>query len=312
MPSIPIPLVKKTMASRIWRSKNMTGYFFILPALLFLIAVIIFPMIYNLMISFQQVDIYTLSKEKPFIGLKNYKDVFLMPVFYKALGHTLYFTVLCVAFQFIIGFALALLFAKKFALSGLARGLLMLCWLVPVLVSATIWKWIFAGDSSALLNYFLMQAHLINEPVSWMTSLSGSKWSIIVTNVWRHVPFCMILLATALTTLPQDIMEAASIDGANRWQRFFHITVPWIKPSIVGVLTLSFIYTFNTFDLVYIMTGGGPVDATEILTTFSYRLAFTNTNFGHGAAVANVMLVLLLIIVGAVNLKFVSKDEVIS
>ena len=189
--------------------------------------------------------------------------------------------------------------------------MLMVCWLVPTIVTASVWQWIYAGDSSGILNFLLMKLHVISSPISWMTSATGAMWALIITNVWKGVPFNMLLLSTALTTLPQDVLEAASIDGAGRWKRFVHITLPMLRPSIVSVVTLGFIYTFKTFELIYIMTQGGPLNATENLATVSYRLTFSNFEIGQGAAVANLMMTLL-IVIGIISQRFMEKDEVMS
>jgi multiple sugar transport system permease protein len=187
----------------------------------------------------------------------------------------------------------------------------MVCWLIPTIVSASVWQWMYAGDISGILNYLLLKIHAIQEPISWMPSATGAMWALIITNVWKGVPFNMLLLSTALTTLPQDILEAAAIDGAGKVKRFLYITMPMLRPAIVGVITLGFIYTFKTFELIYIMTKGGPVNATENLATVSYQLTFRNFQFSQGAAVANFMM-FLLIIFGIISLKFMDKDEVIS
>jgi multiple sugar transport system permease protein len=293
-----------------WHAKG-AGYVFIFPGLIFLLSFVIFPIVYNIVISFQKADLQTLNGFKPFIGLANYVSVFSTSVFYTAVFNTIFFTVICIFFQFVIGMALALLFTRQFAINHFARGILLVGWLVPVLIAAEVWRWIFAGDSSGVLNFLLGKIHLLKQPISYMTTGRGAMLALIVTNTWRGIPFNMVLLFTALTTLPQELLEAASMDGATRLQRFAHITLPWIRPSIITVVTLGFVYTFKTFDLVFIMTGGGPVNATENLATVSYRLAFTNTDFGQGAAVANVMLVILLA-VGILNLSLFRRDEVMT
>ena len=260
------------MHNRYTKREIMAGYCFILPAAVFLALIVIYPLIYNLSMSFHEVTLETFRGEQPFIGLENYREVLAR-------------------------------------LSKISRGLLMVCWLVPVIVFASVWKWIFAGDGSGILNYFLTQLHIVKAPVSWLTTERGAMTALIITNIWRGVPFNMLLLATGLTTLPEELFEAAAIDGANRIQRFCHITLPLLKPTILSVVTLGFIYTFKAFDLIYIMTNGGPLDSTQILATASYKLTFSNFEFGQGAAVANIMLILLLV-VAIFNLKLMEKEEV--
>jgi len=304
---------ERTPGIRIKRSymEKISGYTFILPALIFLLGFVGYPLIYNIVISFYDVNVETLNGIKPFIGLSNYIAIINTPVFRTALFNTFYFTFVCIVFQFTIGYGLALLFSKKFFGNEFTRGILLVCWLVPNIVVATVWKWMFGGDTSGIINYLLLALKLIDAPIVWMTSTSGAMWALIITNIWRGIPFNMLLLATALTTLPGDVFEAAEIDGASKIQRFIKITVPLMKPTIITVITLGFIYTFKTFELIYVMTGGGPANATEILATVSYRFAFTNFDFGQGSATANILF-LILMVFGIVYLKFVEKDEVIS
>ena len=151
--------MEKRKDSRNSIKEKRAGYAFVLPAILFLLLLVLYPLTYNITMSFRDVTLKTFNAEQEFVGLKNYVDVLAMPVVRKAIFNTLFFTVVSLIFQFVIGFALALLFAKKYGLSELSRGLLMVCWLIPVLVFATIWKWIFAGDTSGILNYILIQLH---------------------------------------------------------------------------------------------------------------------------------------------------------
>lgn len=304
-------LPKTQIKSKSVQREKLIAYAFVLPALIFLLGFVLYPIIYNFTMSFQTVNIKTLNTDKPFAAFKNYQTIFQMPLFYKALWNTLYFSVVCILFQFAIGFGLALVFSRQFLLNQFSRGVLLVCWLVPTLVAASTWKWIFAGDSSGVLNYICMSVGLIQKPIPWLTSQDGAMSALIISNIWRGIPFNMLLLATALTTLPSDIYEAATIDGATSIQRFKSITLPLLKPSIISVITLGFIYTFKAFELIYIMTNGGPINATENLATISYKFAFVDFEFGLSAAVANIMM-LILVVIAMVNLKFVGQDEVIS
>ena len=210
-------------------------------------------------------------------------------------------------FQFIIGFALAVFFNQNFKFAKPIRGLLMMPWMIPITVTALMFKFIF-GTDVGILNYALQSLGIISQNIDWLTSTGTAMIAIIVTNVWIGIPFNMILISTGLTTIPQELYEAASIDGANKVQSFFKITLPLLKPTIESVLILGFIYTFKVFDLVYVMTGGGPVNSTHMLSTYSYKLSFEMFKYSKGSAVANVLLVILLI-VGFFYLKSTSSDE---
>lgn len=287
----------------------LTGYAFILPALIFMIALIGYPTIYNFIISFQDVTAQTISTNaRSFIGFSNYKSILADPLFKQSFLHTVIYTVGCLAFQFCIGFLLALFFSKKFRLSKSIRGLVVISWMLPVTVTALIYKFMFS-EGNGIINQLLMNLHFIQQPVSWLTSGDSAMWCLIIANSWIGIPFNMLLLTTGLNNIPNDVKEAASIDGANGWQKFFKITIPMLKPTMMSVLVLGFVYTFKVFDLVFIMTNGGPVDSTQVLSTYSYKLSFSFFRFGEGAAAANILF-LCLFVVALIYLRLVSDDEV--
>lgn len=289
--------------------KEKIGYLFIFPAVIFLICFVGYPICYNIIMSFQDVDLMALNTGvKPFVGLQNYKMVFENPVFYKALFNTLLYTVVCIIFQFTIGFALALFFNLEFRLAKIVRGLIMVAWLLPLTVTALNFKFMLAINGG-IINELLLKFHIIKEPIEWLLGQSSAMWSLILTNVWIGIPFNMILLVTGLSTIPQSIYESAGIDGANWFQKIVFVTLPSIKASILSVITLGFINTFKVFDLVFIMTNGGPVNATEVLSTMAYRYSFDQFKFSMGATVANI-LCLVLGAVTVIYIKFINRDEV--
>lgn len=283
------------------------GWLYVLPALVYMLALTGWPIVSNIMLSLQDVTVRTLRlTEKPFVGLANYRTLFEGGVLTSAIFNTLLFTVLCLVFQFVIGFLLALFFNRSFATAKFVRGLLMMPWMIPIRVTALIFKFIF-GTDVGILNQALVGLGLIAKPVEWLTQPGTAMAALIVANVWIGIPFNMILLSVGLSTVPKELYESASIDGANAWQSFRHITLPMIRSSIESVLILGFIYTFKVFDLVLVMTGGGPVNATQMLSTYSYKQSFTMFKYGEGAAIANVLFVILMI-AAAVYLKFAYND----
>lgn len=289
--------------------KEKIGYLYILPAVLFMIFFVGYPIIYNIIISFQDVNLMSLNTGiKPFVGIKNYIIVLSNPVFYKALFNTLFYTIVCIIFQFTIGFALAVFFNIDFKLARFIRGLIMVAWLLPLTVTALNFKFMFAINGG-IINEILLKLNIIKEPIEWLLGPKSSMWSLIITNIWIGIPFNMILLVTGLSTIPKTLYESSELDGANWFQKIIYITLPSIKPAILAVVTLGFINTFKVFDLVFIMTNGGPVNATEVLSTLSYRYSFDSFNFGLGSSVANI-LCLILVIVSVVYIKFIKKDEV--
>lgn len=298
------------MNSKREKKERIIGYCFVLPAVIYMLIFIGYPIIYNWIISFQDVTATTLgSAVRDFVGLDNYRAVFADSTFPRAVKQTFFYTIVCLVFQFSLGFLFAMFFSKKFSFSKPIRGFIVISWMLPITVTALVFKFMFA-EGNGIINAILLELHLIKEPIGWLIQEKTAMWGLIIANSWVGIPFNMLLLTTGLNNISTDVYEAASIDGANAVQRFTKITIPLLKPTIMSVLVLGFVYTFKVFDLVYVMTGGGPVDATEVMSTYSYKLSFQLFHFGEGAAVANVLFVCLFL-VALLYLKTISKDEVI-
>lgn len=284
------------------------GLIFVLPAFAYMMIFVGYPIISNLILSLQDVTAFNLvNGVKQFVGLDNYVEIFKDQVFRKSLMNTLIFTIGCLFIQFIIGFALAVFFNKKFKIAKPVRGILLVPWMIPITVTALIFKLLFATDIG-VLNYILKSLHLISSNIEWLTTPQTALFALICANVWIGIPFNMILISTGLTTIPGELYESASIDGANKIQSFFKITLPLLKPTIESVLILGFIYTFKVYDLVYVMTSGGPVNSTHMLSTYSYKTSFEMFEFSKGSAIANVLLVILMV-VGIFYLRITNKEE---
>ena len=297
-----------TKAKKLSKGKR-TGYAFVLPALIFMLALVGFPIIYNFVLSFYNQDVMTMGQHSErFIGLGNYTDLFQVSTTKTSIINTIVFTVGSIVFQFIIGFLLALLFHLDFKLAKPLRGVLLISWMIPVTVTALLFKFMLSS-SGGVINTILVNMHLISKPLDFLVSPNLAMPSVIGINIWIGIPFNMILLTTGLSNIPDSYYEAAAIDGANTIQRFFKITLPLMKASMLSVIILGVIYTFKVFDLIWVGTGGGPVDATELLSTYAYRLSFTQYSFSKGAAVANILFAMLFII-GIVYIKLIGKDEV--
>lgn len=285
------------------------GYLFVLPALMFMLILIGYPIIYNIIISMQKVDVMTIrDANRQFVGFGNYIDLFKDGLVIYVTKNTLFFTVSSIVIQFVIGFALALFFNIKFRLAERLRGLIVISWMVPVTVTALLFKFMLS-PSNGIINDILIFFNIIEKPIGWLIQEKTAMWGVIIANAWIGIPFNMILLNTGLITIPYELYESASIDGANVFKRFIYITIPMLRPAILSVLILGFIYTFKVFDLIYVMTSGGPVNATEVLSTYSYRLSFTIYNFSQGAAVANILFAFLFV-VSLGYLALINKDEV--
>jgi multiple sugar transport system permease protein len=268
-----------------------------------------YPIIYNFILSFQNITVRNLrSGVKEFIGFENYIQLFQQDdVLTKSLWNTLEFTVACILFQFIIGFALAIFFNKNFSISKPIRGLLMMPWMIPITITGLIFKFMF-GTDVGIINFFLKTLGLISENIDWLTNPVTALPAVIIANIWIGIPFNMILISTGLTTIPEELYESASIDGANKWQKLCRITLPLLRPTIESVLILGFIYTFKVYDLVYVMTSGGPVNSTQLLSTYSYKLSFDLFKYSQGAAVANILFVILFF-VSLLYLRYVYTER---
>jgi multiple sugar transport system permease protein len=274
--------------------KRLTPYFYILPAGLFLFAVLGFPILYSVFMSFQEYTLETLvSRQTQFIGFENYSNVLRDPAFTVALKHSLVFTVACIFFQFTIGLGIAILFNKAFPLSNTMRGFTLSGWQIPSVVTGTLFLFLFNLDYG-LINFVLTSLHIISEPIGWIVQAKSALPAVIIANIWLGIPFNVMLLSAGIAGLPEDVYEAATVDGANGTQKLIYMTIPLLRPTILAVLMLGFIYTLRVFDVIWIITKGGPGSATEVLPTFAYRLSFINFNFGRSAAVSIIMLLILL------------------
>lgn len=284
------------------------GLLFILPAFLYMVVFVGYPIISNIILSFQDVTVKNLAHgDRHFVGLENYATLFHDDVFIKATTNTLLFTVGCLIFQFLIGFALAVFFTQRFKFAKAVRGILMIPWMMPMTVTALMFKFMFATDVG-IINYILKCLGIISTNIDWLTNSKTAMFAVIAANVWIGIPFNTILISTGLTTIPGELYESASVDGATKFQQLIKITLPLLRPTIESVLVLGFIYTFKVYDLVYVMTEGGPVNSTHLLSTYSYKLSFDLFKYSQGSAVANVLFVIL-VCVGILYMRITMKGE---
>ena len=291
------------------RHQTITGYVLVLPALIYMLFFVGYPIIDNFRLSLLDVNVMNVSHgEQPYVGLQNYRDLFEEGILVTSIVNTMIYTAACIVLQFIIGLAFALLFSKSFRFAQRLRGFIMISWLLPATITAMMYKFMFSGDG--VVNELMTQLHL-GSHVDWLVTPVPAMITLIIANTWIGIPFNMILLTTGLTTIPKDIYESASIDGANALQKFVRLTLPLLKPAIYSLLVLGFIYTFKVFELVLIATHGGPVNATQMMSTYAYKLSFELFKFSHGAAAANVMFVILFM-VGVLYLWMVRREEVSS
>ena len=290
------------------RRSDKVGYWFVVPAFLFMAMFMVYPVVYNAILSMQHVDVMTLlSKEKEFVLFDNYVKIFKDKMFWNSLKNTFIFTIGSIAFQFGIGFFLAVLFNRESKGFKFMRAVMMVPYIMPATVSAILFKFIF-NVSGGIANEALMALGMIKEPIEWLLTGKTAMISVIIGNIWCGIPFNMILLSSGLAGIPTELYESAILDGANIFQKFFYITVPQLRSSIEAILVLGFVYTFRCFEMIYVMTGGGPANGTELMTLLSYRSSFVEFNFSQGAAVANVLF-LILFVVGLFYTKMLGRED---
>jgi multiple sugar transport system permease protein len=260
---------------------------------MFLAAFIGYPIVYNLAMGFQEVNVGNLrSMDRPFVGLSNYYKLLNDPLFWVVARNTAIFVIGNVVLQCIGGLGLALYFAQRFPGAGWLRGVILSGWMMPPLVIGAIWKWMLTSDNG-VVNFALQSLGLISNKIYWLSDPDMSLISVMAANIWFGLPFNMILIAAGLAGIPQDILEAAALDGAGAVRRFFSITLPLLAPTLYALVALTTIYTMRAFDLIWTMTHGGPVDSSNIFPVWSYRLSFEVFDFGTGAAISSAMLVIV-------------------
>jgi multiple sugar transport system permease protein len=290
------------------RRAQLTAWAFVAPLVAYLAAFYVYPLYRNLDLSLRDYTVRSfVAGDAPFSGWANFSQVLHDPVFWPALRNTAVFTLVSIAFQYTIGLALAVFFNRNFRLSGLLRALFLIPWLLPLIVSSSTWSWMLNSESG-VVNYGL---HLLGvAPVDWLTSPHWALTSVIIANIWIGIPFNLVILYSGLQNIPTELYEAASLDGAGAWQQFRRITFPLLRPVSAIVLLLGFVYTLKVFDLIWIMTKGGPVDSSTTLATWSYRLGFGSLlpQFGPGAAVGNI-LILIALVFGLLYIRVQRRQE---
>ncbi|MDX3636192.1 sugar ABC transporter permease [Streptomyces europaeiscabiei] len=289
------PPPARTTTLRRPASPQWAAWAFLAPVTLYLALFYAYPLYRNIDLSLRNYTVRSFVQgDAPFTGLANYRAVLDDPTFAPALLHTVVFTAVCLVFQYAIGLALAVFFHQHFRLSATLRALFLVPWLLPLIVSASTWSWMLNSDSG-IVNAVLHAVGI--GPVNWLTSPSWSLASVITANIWIGVPFNLVVLYSGLQSIPTSLYEAAALDGAGPWRRFWSITFPLLRPVSAITLLLGLVYTLKVFDIIWIMTKGGPADSSTTFATWSYQLGFGNLlpAFGPGAAVGNLLVVAALV-----------------
>jgi len=261
------------------------AYLLILPSLIVIFSVIIWPVLYSLYISFHKM--YMVHPEEfPFIGFQNYSKAFHNPVFWAALGHTFYFIGASVGISIILGLGIALVLNQEFRGRAFMRGLILLPWALSSAVNGIMWRWIYNGSYGAL-NGLLLQLGWIDSYKVWLANPKVAMNLVVIAEVWKETPVGVIFILSFLQTIPNSLYEAAKVDGANAWSRFKYITLPLLKPIILLLIVLKSIWAIkDSFDIIYMITRGGPGNSTQVITFYTYVITFRFLRFGYGAALA--------------------------
>ncbi|HET6419257.1 MAG TPA: sugar ABC transporter permease [Geobacteraceae bacterium] len=267
-------------------------YIFVAPAIVLLSLVTIYPAIYVFILSLRRkMLIFHISR---FTGLDNYIFLLKDDRFWNALWNTVYFTAVSVSLEMLLGLGIALLLNRPFAAKGMVRAAVLVPWAIPTVVSARMWEWIFNSDFG-ILNY------LLGMKINWLGNPSWALHAAIFADVWKTTPFVAILLMAGLQVIPRELGQAARIDGAGAWGVFRHVTLPLLKPVILVALIFRTLDAFRVFDVVYVLTGGGPANSTETLSVYAYKVLFQTLQFGYGSALS----VVVFLCVGGISILYI-------
>ncbi len=268
------------------------GLLLIAPTVLVFCAVIVYPLVSAIYLSFFQ--IFTPTLQGGFVGLDNYKTLLSRGEFWISLRNNLVWTVGTLTLQIVFGVGMALVLHQNIWFRSLARSLILFPYFISTVVAVLVWRWLF-NDLYGILNHLFMMAGLIDMPIDYLGSMPNAMISIILVGAWKYFPFVVIAVLARLQTIPDSLYEAARIDGAGPVARFFDVTLPQLRDVLVVIIMLRAIWDFKEFDLIYLLTGGGPVISTQTLPLLVYKEAFALNQMGMAAAYAVVMMAIMLV-----------------
>src|SRR5450432_2006234 len=276
--------------SRLKTNRNWLAIWFMLPAAAFLILFLAYPLGLGVWLSFTDAKI---GRPGVFIGIENYEWLWDDTVFWLSVFNTLLYTIVASIVKFAVGLYLALLLNENLPFKAMLRAVVLIPFIVPTVLSAIAFWWLYDSQFS-IISWSLRKLGLISTNIDFLGDVWNARWSVIFANIWRGVPFVAITLLAGLQTVSPTLYEAATIDGASRWQIFRHITFPLLTPIIAVVMTFSVLFTFTDFQLIWVLTRGGPVNATQLMATLSYQRAILGGHLGEGAAISSAMIPFLL------------------
>lgn len=275
------------------RRRHIYAYLSILPAILIIFIFTTYPVFYNLDLALHK-NVLTAPGKHPFTGMKNFVDVLKTPGLIRSFKTTVQFTAISVVMVVILGISTALLLNEKFVGAKVLQVLILIPWAIPVVMAGIIWRWMFAGNVG-VINGLLYSLGTIDKYYSFFGNPTTAQMALIVARLWKDVPLATILLLATLQVIPPELYDAAKIDGGGAWAAFRYVTFPFLRPTLTVLFILETLIGFITFDLVFVMTGGGPADATMLLAWYTYTEIFTHLNLGRGAALAFIIALLTLV-----------------
>jgi len=287
-----------------WEQEHVFGYGLIVPAIVLLVTLIAFP--FGMAIWFSLSD-YWVGSPGGFVGLTNYREILGNETFRQTVQNSFVFTSIAVSLKVVLGVWLAMLLARNLRFKRVIRGIVLLPFVIPTALSTLAWLWMFDSLYS-VVNWTAIRLHLINAPgPNWLGQSTYAMAAVITVNVWRGLPFFAITVLAGLMAVPREYLEAAEVDGATSWGRFWHVTLPLIKPVLAVVILFSTIFTFGDFNIVQVLTRGGPVNTTHLFATLAYQVGLNGGNLGQGAAISLFIFPLLALVV-FFQLQYVRKE----
>ncbi|MDR1617429.1 MAG: sugar ABC transporter permease [Treponema sp.] len=272
---------------------NRLGYALLVPATILIITVSIYPLVRGISLAFMNYNLRRI-RQAHFTGFDNFLRILTEDtLFFKSLGFSFIYSFAVVLISYITGMCFALLMNHNIKFRGLFRALILIPWVIPPVVAATNWTWLL-NDQLGFVNLFLRRLHIIREPILFLADERLVRISVCFTGAWKSFPFMMVVLLSGMQSIPDELYESASIDGAGFFRSFRSITLPMLKPVTMISTVLMFIWTFNNFENIYLLTAGGPSYATFVLPILSYFIAFYRSQLGYASAISTVMLVALL------------------
>lgn len=289
--------VRKVSGKALWLKfvKKGTPYAYVAPTIMLMLILLFLPI--SMVITYSLMDNVIMNKNPEYVALLNYRTIFADPVFHEAIGNTIFFTSMSVIFHMVIGLSFAMMLNVKVlhtVTKSLFRVVYILPWVFTAAIIAILWRLML--NPNGIVNYILETAGIISSKVEWLSSRQTALYALTFINIWAGYPFYMVSLLAGLQGISPDLYEAATVDGANSVQKFFYVTIPQLKPIILSLSLLDCIWTMQQFPLVWMTTGGGPIHATEMLSTYTYKLAFSKYEFSLASTSAVIILIFSMVL----------------